>query len=176
MSDIAKYLLASLLGLVALVEPSFKFAFVLFFAVMLDCFSAYDLSRRLKRAYPDQVCGKFKSQYALKMLRTFVQAYSAVLLLYMVDKVLLDGVMSLSLSNIGAALFCAIQLWSVLENISSGNGAKWAKALQRIMVDKAKRHFDVDLSNNKQTTEKSEENLGNAADDGSAGTDRVQGQ
>jgi hypothetical protein len=28
MSDIAKYLLASLLGLVALVEPSFKFAVV----------------------------------------------------------------------------------------------------------------------------------------------------
>jgi hypothetical protein len=34
----------------------------------------------------------------------------------------------------------------VLENKSSCNGSRWAKVLQKIMIDKTERHYDVDLS------------------------------
>ena len=36
------------------------------------------------------------------------------------------------------------QGWSILENMSSCNGARWAKLLQNVMVDKTARHLDID--------------------------------
>jgi hypothetical protein len=172
MGDFVKWLAASMLGLVAVVEPSFKFAAVLFFAVLVDCLSAYDLSRRLAKLYPGRVCGKFQSRYALRMMRTFAQAYSAILLLYLVDRVLLDGVMSLSLCNLGSAVFVAVQLWSILENISSGNGARWAKVLQKLVADKAHRHLDIDITH---LNSNENENTCNAAADAEGGAGNVRG-
>ena len=40
----------------------------------------------------------------------------------------------------------AERLSTFLENESSCNGAKWAKTLQKILIDKTERHFDIDLS------------------------------
>ena len=140
-----KYVCALFFGVIAVVEPTLRFAIVLFFAVLLDCISAFDLSRRVKRNNPEKASGKFKSRYALRMIKTFLQAYSVIVLLHFTDVILLDGFGYLNLSNMGAAVFCAIQIWSILENISSENGATWAKQMQKIMTDKAKRHFDIDL-------------------------------
>jgi hypothetical protein len=95
--------------------------------------------------YPENVEGKFQSRYVLKMFQTFFQAYSVVVLLHLVDVVILSNFGYLNLSNIGAAVFCGVQLCSILENLSSANGAKWAKILQRFMVDKAKRHFNIHI-------------------------------
>lgn len=148
--NILKYASSLLLGLVALLEPTLKFAVVLFFAVLLDCYSAFNLSRRLKKEFPDKVSGKFQSKYGLKIFKTFIEAYTVVILLHWVDVVLLENIGYLNLSNFGAAIFCGIQIWSVLENVSSHNGAKWAKIMQKIMVDKAARHFDIDLTNLKE--------------------------
>lgn len=143
---IYRYLAVVLFGIIATLEPTIKFAFILFFAIVLDCLSAYDLSRRLKKQYPDRVVGKFQSHFALKMFKTFLQAYLVIVLLHLIDVELTGDLGYWSLSNIGAATFCGIQLWSILENISSSNGAGWAKVLQKIMIDKTKRHFDIDLS------------------------------
>lgn len=149
MENAARYIIALFMGVVAALEPTLQFAIILLFAILFDCLSAYDLSRRLKKQFPNQVSGKFESHYALKMLKTFIQAYSTVVLLHWVDVIILKNFPYLNLSNIGAAVFCAIQLWSIFENISSANGAGWAKKMQKIMIDKAKRHFDVDLTNDK---------------------------
>ena len=43
-------------------------------------------------------------------------------------------------------IFLFYETWSCLENWSSENDNKIAKALQRIMVNKAERHLDVPLS------------------------------
>ena len=51
----------------------------------------------------------------------------------------------LYLANYVSLVFCFIQIWSILENESSMNDKPWAKIAQRIMVDKAERHFDIDL-------------------------------
>lgn len=149
MEHFIKYIFALLMAVLAVLEPTLKFAVILLFAILFDCLSAYDLNRRLKKIYPDKVSGKFESHYALKMLLTFIQAYSVVILLHWVDTIILNNFSYLNLSNIGAALFCAIQIWSILENASSANGARWAKVLQRVMVDKAKRHFDINLEDEK---------------------------
>ena len=44
------------------------------------------------------------------------------------------------------AVFLFYELWSCLENWSSENDKPIAKALQRIMVNKAERHLNVPLS------------------------------
>ena len=44
-----------------------------------------------------------------------------------------------------AFAFCMIQLVSVLENMSSCNNAKWAKLLQKILIDKTARHLDYNV-------------------------------
>ena len=52
---------------------------------------------------------------------------------------------SLEVTKYVTALFCFIQLISILENESSCNEAWWARVLQKILSDKTKRHFDVDF-------------------------------
>lgn len=145
LSYITKTIMAMLFAAVAVFENTMPFAFVLLFAIVIDCLSAYDLNRRLARQYPGKVSGKFQSNYAMKMALTFLQVYSVVVLLYLVDTILLAGVMDLKLSNIAASIFCGIQLWSILENLSSANGAGWARIAQKILVDKTKRHLNIDL-------------------------------
>jgi hypothetical protein len=147
MEKFLKYLSGIPLGIWAAIQPTVPFAGVLLFAILLDCWSASDLSRRLKKIYPENVEGKFQSRYALKILKTLLQAYSVVVLLHLVDDVILYNFGYLNMSNIAAAVFCGVQLWSILENLSSANGAKWAKVLQRIMVDKSKRHFQIHIAN-----------------------------
>lgn len=146
MNATIKYICAGLFGMIGLIEPTFKFAFILFFAIVLDCVSAFNLSRRVKKHNPDKASGKFKSRYAWKMAGTFLKAYSVILLLHYVDKVLLH-MHEFHLANYASALFCFIQVWSILENLSSENGQRWAKLLQRFMVNKAARHLDIDLKN-----------------------------
>lgn len=146
LSYITKTIMAMLFAAVAVFENTMPFAFVLLFAIVIDCLSAYDLNRRLARQHPGKVSGKFQSNYAMKMALTFLQVYSVVVLLYLVDTILLAGVMDLKLSNIAASIFCGIQLWSILENLSSANGAGWARLAQRILVDKTKRHLNIDLN------------------------------
>lgn len=142
-----KLIFTILISLIAVLEPTIPFAIILFIAILMDCMSAFDLSRRLKKQHPDnsQIVGKFQSRYALRMLVTFIQAFSVVVLLHYVDYVILHHINKLYLSNWAAAIFCGIQIWSILENLSSANGARWAKIAQKIMVDKSKRHFGIEL-------------------------------
>lgn len=143
-----KPLLISLVGMVGILEPTIPFAGVLLFAIILDCLSAFDLSRRLKKKYPDKTTGKFRSEYALRMLRTFIQMYSVIVLVFLVETYIIP-MHKLNLTNYVATLCCTIQLWSVLENFSSESEKSWAKVLQKIMVNKAERHFDIKLGEQK---------------------------
>ena len=56
----------------------------------------------------------------------------------------------IKLTNIWAGVVCFWHIWSMFENVSSCSDAKWAKIIQRIMVDKTERHFDIELPELKQ--------------------------
>lgn len=129
--------------MVSALEPTIPFAIILFFATILDCISAFDLNRRLrKQGYSAD--GKFKSIHAQRILGTFLKSYLVIIILHWVDTIILSGIGYMNLSNVAAAIFCFIQLWSILENASSANGARWAKILQKVMVSKVSRHLDID--------------------------------
>ncbi len=128
--------------------PTLPYILLCTAAVLGDCLSAWLLSRRVKNAYPaeaDRETGKFKSYHFGKTIWTLLCVYALLVFAYFLEMYVTESLPfdALKLSA-GAVIFW--QGWSILENCSSCNGAKWAKILQQIMVDKTERHLDVDLS------------------------------
>lgn len=143
-------MLSAFLGILwCFIEPTIPFALLGLFALVVDCISAWRLSRRVARKYPEKnVDGKFKSEHASKMMSTLLMSYSCILIAHGVDVYILPHIV-LYLGNYVAAIFCLIQLASILENESSCNGATWAVAAQKILADKTKRHLNIELPVNR---------------------------
>lgn len=142
-------------ALVALLQPTVPFIIICTIAILFDCYTAWSLSRRVKRKYPGANDGKFKSRYAGRVFVTLIKVYALTILAYLVQTFILEG-LPIKLANIVAAAVCFWQVWSMLENESSCNDAKWAKIAQRILVDKTERHFDIDLRELKENKEDGE--------------------
>ena len=140
-------------GLVGIAAPAVPFVLICIFAVALDCLSAYRLARRIKANHPDSaVSAKFESSKASKVFGTLLTISALIVLMHLMDRYIFT-MADLYLANWMAGGFCFIQAWSILENESSENGSSWAKALQRIMVDKAKRYIDIDTTSTSTSTE-----------------------
>ena len=128
----------------AALEPSATYIFICVILVLWDCWEAYRLDRRVAKKFPDKCYGKFRSKSAWKIIETFVKIFLAIVLAFMIQHSIFNGV-NLPLSQIVAGTICFVQIWSILENMSSCNDRPYARVLQRIMVDKTERHFHVDL-------------------------------
>ena len=116
-------------------------------AVIIDCISAIKLAKRVKKT--GKGTGKPTSAKGKKILSTLLSIYTLIMLSYLIDMYVVT-MFEIYLENIVAGIFCFWNLWSILENESSANNARWAKVLQRILVDKAERHFDIDLKEFKE--------------------------
>ncbi len=133
----------------AFLAPMFPFAIICILLILADCYTAWELSRRVKKKHPGQATGKFKSQEMGRVFVTMIKVFVAIILASMVENIIFEGA-TIRLPNIVAGAVCFWQVWSILENESSCNDAKWAKILQKIMIDKTERHFDIDLSDLKE--------------------------
>ena len=147
-----RYCMSTFGALVAMLQPTVPFIIISTIAILFDCYTAWSLSRRVKKKYPGANDGKFKSRYAGRVFVTLIKVYALTILAYLVQTFILEG-LPIKLANIVAAAVCFWQVWSMLENESSCNDAKWAKIAQRILVDKTERHFDIDLSELKENKE-----------------------
>lgn len=144
-----KYCVSTFGALVALLQPTLPFIVICTIAILCDCYTAWSLSRRVKKKYPGSNDGKFKSNYAGRVFVTLIKVYALTVLAFLIETYIFEG-LPVKLANIVAGAVCFWQVWSMLENESSCNDAKWAKIAQRILVDKTERHFDVDLSELKE--------------------------
>jgi hypothetical protein len=109
-----------------------------------------------------------------KMVKDFSVLILAIFLATMVDTVILDFQNPLHLANYLAAIYCGVQLVSILENESTCNGAPWARVMQKIVADKTERHFNVklkDLMKEEKEDNKEEEVKGKADTDNAAKPD-----
>ena len=79
------------------------------------------------------------------MVQDFTVLILVIFLATAIDNVILRHMGYLHLANYLAALYCAVQFVSILENESTCNGAKWAKVLQKIVADKTERHYHINL-------------------------------
>ena len=132
-------------AILAYIEPLQEVMYVIFASIVLDVVTAYLLNRRVADKYKGVSHGKIQSQRLKNLGKTTIGIFSIILLAHGIDQycfVMFD----LKLPYLVASAFCMIQMVSCLENISSCNDAKWAKLLQKILVDKTARHFDMTAS------------------------------
>lgn len=133
---------------VAILEPTLPYILICTLMILADCFTAWSLSRRARKAHPDRVSKdgkKFKSHHFGTVVLTILKAWAAIIMSFLIQRYI-TGEMPIDLTKVAAGAICFWQLWSILENESSCNGAKWAAILQKILVDKTSRHFDIDLN------------------------------
>lgn len=116
------------------------------FFVLLDVLSAWDLARRLQNE--GKSTGKFKSTNAKRTIPTMVWFWLGVIAAHMLEKYVLIMLDQLYLANWFTGAFCLLQAISICENVSSANDKPWARAMQKILADKASRHFDVEVDLN----------------------------
>ena len=144
LSLVGKHIMGVMGACVAMIRPTYPFILVCTLAVLADCYTAWSLSRRVKKRFPGANDGKFKSNYAGRVFITLIKVYSLTILVHLIDAMVFPEI-AFHLPQVVAGAVCFWQIWSMLENESSCNDAKWAKIAQRIMVDKTERHFEIDL-------------------------------
>ncbi len=159
--NVYKFISCIVAAFIGYVAPMFPYLAICIIAIVLDAISAWDLSRRVALYYPKQKAKKFNSADASKIIGTMLRISSLIVLMYMIDTHILTFV-EMYLANIMSAVFCMLQVWSILENISSCSDERWAKVLQKILVDKTKRHLDIDIDEDdfkgmKKNTKKKQE-------------------
>jgi Na+/H+ antiporter NhaD/arsenite permease-like protein len=145
LAELFKWSLASLASFIAILEPTLPFILISFVFIIGDCITSYRLARRVKKK-TGKASGKFQSNKFGKVLITSLIALALICLAFLVEKYILVMYKDIYLANYVAFLVCFKELWSMLENESSCSNSKWAKVLQKVMIDKAERHFDIDLS------------------------------
>lgn len=144
-------------------KPTFPLMIVVIIFILYDTWTAYQLNKRASEQYPDKVLkenAKFKSFSFAKVIRsTIPKRLILIILAYLVEHWVFVH-MDVPLSYIVAGIICFEQAWSILENESSCRGEKegmfW-RLLQKIMIDKTERHFDVnldELKDNQNSTNK----------------------
>ena len=132
-------------------KPTFPLIIVAIIFIVYDAWTAYSLDKRVHVKYPDKTkreAAKFTSFAFGKVVRcTIPRRLSLILLAYMVEHWVFVH-MSIPLSYIVTGVICFEQAWSIFENESScrsDDESRIWRLLQRIMIDKTERHFDVKL-------------------------------
>lgn len=136
---------------VAEFHPTFPLIVVAVVFILYDAWTAFQLDKRVHRMYPEKTKrrdAKFTSFAFGKVVRcTIPKRLWLIVLAYLVEHWVFIHT-EVPLSYVVTGVICFEQAWSILENESScrsENESRFWKTLQRIMVDKTERHFDVKL-------------------------------
>lgn len=157
LSEFLRWVFTAIGAVIAILEPTLPYLIICTIMIFADCFTAWQLSRRARKAHPNSVSDdgkKFKSQHFGKVIVTVLKAWALIIMAFLMQRHITDG-LPLDLTKVAAGAICFWQLWSILENESSCSDAKWAKILQKILVDKTSRHFDIDLTDINPKTDES---------------------
>lgn len=151
---ILRWIFTALGGVAAFFAPALPYLLICTALIFADCITAWSLGRRVAKAHPERAnsdTGKFKSHHFGAVILTLIKTWALLCLAYMIETHITAS-LPVDMTKIAAGSVCFWQLWSILENESSCNGSRWAKVLQRILVDKTSRHLDIDLTdlNNKK--------------------------
>ena len=137
-------------------ESTFPLIVVMIAFVLYDAWTAYRLDKRVKLKYPDKTKhheAKFTSfAFGKVVRRTIPERLVLILLAFAAQRwVFVD--LDLQLHYVATGVILFEQIWSALENNSScrddTEGRIW-KVLQKVMVSKVERHFDVELDELKE--------------------------
>lgn len=139
-------------------KPTFPLIIVAVVFILYDAWTAYQLDKRVHAKFPERTKrkkAKFTSFEFGKVVRsTIPKRLWLIFLAYLAEHWVFIHV-TIPLSYIITGVICFEQAWSILENESSCRNekdSKFWKMLQKIMIDKTERHFDVDLDDIKNNT------------------------
>lgn len=137
-------------------EPTFPLIIVAIIFIVYDAWTAFQLDKRVKVKYPDKTQrreAKFTSfAFGKVITQTIPKRLILILLAYLVEHWVFLHV-EIPLSYIVTGVICFEQAWSIMENESSCReeaDSRFWRWLQKIMVDKTARHFDIDLNDLKE--------------------------
>lgn len=140
-------------------EPAFPLVVVVVIFILYDAWTAYQLDKRVHIRHPSKATrmeAKFTSFAFGKVVKvTIPKRLWLIFLAYICEKWVFVHV-NVPLSYIATGVICFEQFWSILENESScreESDSRFWKILQRIMIDKTERHFDVSLDELKEKKE-----------------------
>lgn len=148
MKTIIKYLVTLTGAVVSIIEPTIPYMVICSLAILADCYTAWQLDRRVKAKFGDKApkdSGKFRSKDYGKVIHTLIKVYALIIMAYFINIYITSGI-GVDITKVAAGAVLFWQLWSILENESSCNNATWAKVAQKVLVDKTERHLDIDLS------------------------------
>ena len=154
-SEALRWAFTALGAVIAILEPTLPYLIICTLIIFADCYTAWQLSKRARKAHPERVSKdgkKFKSQHFGKVIVTVMKAWALIIMAFLIQRYITDC-LPVDMTKVAAGAICFWQLWSICENESSCNDAKWAKIAQKILVDKTERHFDIDLSDIKHELE-----------------------
>lgn len=147
-------------------EPAFPLVIVAILFILYDAWTAYQLDKRVKVKYPDRTArheAKFYSFAFGKVVRKTIPERLLVILLAFAAERWVFVHVSIPLSYIATGVILFEQAWSALENNSSCRTdemeSRFWKTLQKVMIDKTERHFDVNLEDLKEVTEEQIERM-----------------
>lgn len=139
-------------------RPTFPLIVVMIAFILYDAWTAYQLDKRVKEAYPNKAKrpSRFTSFAFGKVVRkTIPERLVLILLGFMAEHWVFIHI-DVPLSYIVTGVILFEQIWSALENNSScrsDTDSRFWKILQKIMIDKTERHFDVSLQDLKSKDE-----------------------
>lgn len=146
-------------------RPTFPLIIVAVVFIVYDAYTAYQLDKRVKVKYPDKAQrrdAKFTSFAFGKVIRqTIPKRLSLIVLAFLVEHWVFIH-LTIPLSYVITGAICFEQAWSILENESSCRNeadSRFWRLLQKIMIDKTERHFDVSLNELKNSGRVTEEQI-----------------
>lgn len=127
----------------SVVRPALPAAGLCTVMVLIDVFTAWTLSRRVRKKYGTVAAmadaGKLQSRRLGRVLVTLGKIYVFLFTASFADYVLCPGNPHLLQFSTGAVVFW--QAVSILENESSCTSARWPSWVRKLLMDKAARHL-----------------------------------
>lgn len=136
--------------------PALPYIIIAIFLIIIDNISAYLCNRRIHKKYPNKCHDyKYSSAKASKTIKSIGYALFIIVASYLIEKCIVKDITDIHLTALVACLICAVQVLSILENITTENtdAPKWLKVLGKYLVSKAERYFDTDINDNKKIGE-----------------------
>lgn len=138
-------------------EPAFPLVIVAIILILYDAWTAYQLDKRVHKKFPEKTHrkqAKFTSFAFGKVITvTIPKRLWLIILAYMVEHWVFIHV-QIPLSYIVTGAICFEQFWSILENEAScrdnENESRFWRTLQKLLIDKTSRHFDIDRDDLKE--------------------------
>ena len=153
MNNLYKHLFAAIGGaagwLFAEFKPTFPLIIVATIFIVYDAYTAFRLEKRVCAKYPDKARQSKFSSYAFgKLVRSTIPSRLVLIILAFLVEHWVFTFVDIPLSYIVTGIICFEQAWSIMENESScrdeAESMFW-KLLQKIMIDKTARHFDINI-------------------------------